>query len=147
MPLLRWVQEYSVNESELDCHHQKMFDILNKAYENVMNSPEVDCALTIIEELSTLTSYHIAAEEQYMRERAYQEIDAHIVTHREFIHKIETLRNNYQGNNLEAIRELIVVLGNWLLHHVINEDCKYSGHSGSSETVANDNQSRTSPQC
>ena len=126
MPLLRWIQEYSVNEAELDSHHQKMFDILNRAYENVMNSLEVECALPIIEELSTLAKCHISAEEQHMREKGYQEIDTHIATHREFTHKIETLRANYHGNNLEATKELIIMLGNWLLHHVINEDWKYS---------------------
>jgi len=128
-PLLSWKQGYSVNEAELDSHHQKMFEILNRAYENVMNSLEVDHALPIIEELSTLTRCHISAEEQYMREKGYQEIDSHIVTHREFTHKIDTLRTNFRGNNLEATKELIIMLGNWLLHHVINEDWKYSEFS------------------
>ena len=126
MPLLKWIQGYSVNDAELDSHHQKMFDILNRAYENVMNSLEVDYAIPIIDELSRLTRYHISAEEQYMRERGYQEIDTHIATHREFTRKIETLRMNYQGNNLDATKDLIIMLGNWLLHHVINEDWKYS---------------------
>jgi hemerythrin len=125
MPLLRWIPEYSVYVPELDSHHQKLFDILNSAYENVMNALEVECALPIIDELSMLTKCHISAEEQYMRERGYQDIDIHIETHRELTHKIEILRKNYQGNNLEATKELIIILGNWLLHHVINEDWKY----------------------
>jgi hemerythrin-like metal-binding protein len=113
-----------------------MFDILNRAYENMMNSLEVEYALPIIEELSTLTRYHIAAEEQYMRARDYQGIDRHIETHREFTQEIDTLRRNYNGNNLEATRELIVMLGNWLLHHVINEDWKYSETSAGSDDAA-----------
>jgi hemerythrin len=125
-PLLRWVQEYSVNEAELDSHHQKMFGIFNRAYEHVMNSLEVDYALPIIEELLTVTRSHISAEEQYMRVNGYHGINSHIVTHREFIYKIETLQRNYQGNNLEATKDLIIMLGNWLLHHVIDEDWKYS---------------------
>jgi len=142
-PLLRWIQEYSVNEAELDSHHQQMFDILNRAFENVMNSLEVDYALPIIDELSTLTRYHISEEEQYMRERGYKDIDTHIATHREFTHKIETLRRNYQGNNLEATKELIIVLGNWLLHHVINEDWKYSELSiGIGELAVKNDQNR-----
>jgi len=126
MPILRWIPEYSVNEPELDRHHQKMFDLLNRAYENVMNTLEVDYALPIIDELSTLARYHISVEERHMRESGYQEMDSHIETHREFTHKIETLRSNFHGNNLEATKELIIMLGNWLLHHVINEDWKYS---------------------
>ena len=129
MPLLKWIQEYSVNDAELDRHHQKMFDILNRSYENVMSTQEVDCALPIIEELSRLAKCHIAAEEQHMREKGYPGIEAHTTGHCEFIHEIETLRNNYRGNNLEATKELIIMLGHWLLHHVINEDSKYSGLS------------------
>jgi hemerythrin len=125
-PLLRWIKEYSVNEAELDGHHQKMFEILNRAYTNVMDSLEVDCALPIIEELSILARCHITAEEQYMRNIGYQEIDTHVATHREFTQNIEKLRTNYHGNNLESTKELIIMLGNWLLHHVINEDWKYS---------------------
>jgi hemerythrin-like metal-binding protein len=126
MPLLSWKPEYSVNEAELDSHHQKLFYLLNTAYENVMNSPEVDCVLPIIDELSKYIRYHLSAEEQYMRINEFHEIDAHIAKHREFTHTIEKLKTNYHGNNLEATQELIIVLGNWLLSHVITEDRKYS---------------------
>jgi hemerythrin-like metal-binding protein len=129
MPLLSWKPEYSVNEAELDRHHEKLFYLFNAAYENVMNSPEVDCVLPIIEELSQYTKYHLSTEEQYMRDNRFHEIDAHIAKHKEFTHTIETLKAHYHGNNLEVARELIIVLGNWLLSHVITEDRKYSGLS------------------
>ena len=51
LPLLNWKPEYSVNEEELDTHHQNLFNILNRVYENVMNSFEVANVLPIIEEL------------------------------------------------------------------------------------------------
>ena len=136
MPLLKWSQEYSVNHDELDGHHRRMFDIFNRAYENMMNSLEVEYALPIIDELSTLARHHISAEEQYMRARGYQDIDRHMETHREFTREIETLRTNYSGNNLEATRELIVMLGHWLLHHVINEDYRYSEISAGHDDAA-----------
>jgi hemerythrin len=125
-PLLRWIPGYSVNNEELDSHHQKMFRILNAVYDNVMNTQELDCVLPIIDELSKLTSSHISAEEQIMRDMGYQEIEAHIATHRDFMRKIDALRTSYQGNNLQVTQELITMLGNWLLRHIINEDWKYS---------------------
>jgi hemerythrin-like metal-binding protein len=125
-PLLSWKTEYSVNKAELDSHHIKLFEILNTAYENVMNSLEVDCVLPIIDELSQHTSYHFSEEEQHMREKGFHEIDAHIAKHREFTNTIETLKSNYHGNNLEVAKELIILLGNWLLSHVLTEDSKYS---------------------
>jgi len=126
-PLLSWTPIYSVNNDELDSHHQKMFHILNTIYENVMNSREVDCVLTIIDELLALVRTHVSLEEQIMNEKCYPDIDAHVATHNEFLHEIERLRSNHYDNDLEATNELIIVLGNWLLHHVINEDSKYSG--------------------
>jgi hemerythrin len=126
MPLLIWKQGYSVNEAILDSHHQKLFSLLNTAYENVMNSLEVDSVLPIIEELSEYTRYHFAEEEQYLREKGFQEADDHIAQHGEFTRSIESLKAHYHGNNLEAAQELIVILGEWLLRHVIKEDRKYA---------------------
>ena len=125
MPLFKWLPEYSVNEAELDSSHKKLFDILNTAYENVMNSYEVDSALPVIIELSDYVKSHFLEEEQYMREKGFKEIEAHIAEHREFSDKIESLKTDCHGNNLDVTKELIVVLGGWLLHHVIKEDMKY----------------------
>jgi len=132
MPLLSWKQCYSVNEAMLDSHHQKLFSLLNTAYENVMNSLEVDCVLPMIDELSEYTRYHFAEEEQYLRGKGFQEAEDHIAQHKEFARSIESLKAHYHGNNLEAAQELIVVLGEWLLRHVIKEDRKYAELSSGS---------------
>ena len=126
MPLLQWSPEYSVNDEELDSHHQRLFHLLNAAYENVMDSLEVDCIHSIIEELSEYTKYHFSAEEQHMRENGFVELDDHIVKHREFAFTIEKLRTRYHDSDLEVARELIVVLGEWLLGHVLKDDRRYA---------------------
>lgn len=128
MSLFTWKPEYSVHDAELDRHHQKLFAILNSVYENVMNSLEVDSIIPKIDELSLYTTYHFSAEEQHMLEIGFPELDEHIAKHREFTHSIEALRASYHNNDLEVSRDLIIVLGEWLLHHVIKEDHKYSVH-------------------
>jgi hemerythrin len=137
MSLFTWKPEYSVNEAVLDDHHQKLFTVLNSVYENVMNSLEGDSVLPTIDELSAYTRYHFATEERYMREKGFPEIEDHVAEHRKFTHTIEALRTGYHNNDLEITSELIVVLGEWLLHHVIKEDRKYSGLSaGAGEKAA-----------
>ncbi len=126
MSLFAWKAEYSVNEAALDSHHKELFSILNTVYENVMNSTEVDCVLPKIDELLAYTSYHFSAEEQYLREKDFPGIDDHMAEHKEFTHAIETLRTSYHNNDLEVSRDLIIVLGEWLLRHVIKEDRKYA---------------------
>lgn len=100
--------------------------MLNRVYENVMNSLEVDSVLPMIDELAEYTTYHFVAEEQYMRNRSFPEIDDHIAKHREFTRSIGTLKAHYHGNDLEVSQELIIILGEWLLRHVLRDDMKYS---------------------
>jgi hemerythrin-like metal-binding protein len=126
MPLLNWRAEYSVNEELLDNHHRQLFSILNTVYENVMNSLEVCSVLPLIDELLEYTRSHFTVEEQHMKDKGYQVIDIHISKHREFTNTIEAMKTHYNGNNLEAAQELMVVLGEWLLQHVLKDDMKYS---------------------
>jgi len=126
MSLFTWKPEYSVNDAVLDEHHQKLFSVINLVYENVMNSREIDCVLPKIDQLSEYTNYHFAAEEQHMREMGFPGIEDHVARHREFTHTIETLRASYNNNDLEVSRDLIIVLGEWLLQHVLKEDRKYA---------------------
>ena len=126
MPLLNWKPEYSVNREDLDSHHQEMFHILNSVYDNLMNSRESGYLLPSIDRLSAIASYHIAVEEQCLREMCVPDIDHHIAKHREFTESINTIRNDYNDNYLEASKELIILLGEWLFNHVLKDDRKYS---------------------
>ena len=132
MPLLRWNPEYTVNDAELDGHHQRLFCLLNTAYENVMNSSAVDCIYPIIDELSEYTRYHFSAEELHMREKNFHDIEDHIAQHRDFAHTIDILRTRYHDNDLEVAKDLIIVLGEWLLGHVLKDDKRYSEFQGMS---------------
>lgn len=126
MSLFNWKPEYSVNEATLDDQHQQLFSLLNSIYENIMNSREVDSVLPKIDRLSEVTNSHFLTEERCMRETGVPDIDIHIAQHREFTQKIKTLRLSYHDNDLEVTRELMVVLGEWLLGHVIKDDRKNS---------------------
>lgn len=126
MPLLSWKPEYSFNDEQTDSHHQKLFSLFNSVYENVMNSLDVDCVLPVIDELSEYTRHSFCLEELQMKENLFHDIDTHIAKHREFTQTIEALKSHFHDNNLEVTQELIVVLGKWLLRHVLIEDRKYA---------------------
>lgn len=126
MPLFVWKKDYSVGVELLDEHHKNLFRIFNSLYENTMHSKEVEYVLPIIDELQEYTEYHFSAEEKHMREQGFSETDDHILKHRDFVERIKSLYFQYRDDDLEVTIELIVVLGNWLLHHVLEEDRKYS---------------------
>jgi hemerythrin len=134
MPLLSWKPEYSVNREDLDHHHQEMFHILNSVYDNLMDSQELSFLIPSIDRLSAIANYHLSIEEQCLREMHVPDIEHHIAKHREFTESIEMIRSDYQDNYLEASKELIILLGEWLFNHVLKEDRKYSPMIGNSGT-------------
>jgi hemerythrin len=126
MKLFTWYKKYSVNNEELDNHHKALFDILNRLYENCMVNKNAHCLEPIIEELVSYSKYHFSAEEQHMRISGYQDIEKHIAEHRAFTQRTLQLQQVADKDEFELTKELIVFLGNWLLHHVMEEDKKFA---------------------
>lgn len=126
MPLFKWKAEYSVHQESLDRHHQHLFSVLNTVYENVMSSQDLECVLPKIDQLSACTKAHFTSEEKYLLESGFSGLHEHIEKHREFSNNLEALRARYNKNDLEVAKDLMVVLGEWLLKHVIKEDRKYA---------------------
>jgi len=126
MDLFKWHNTYSVNNEELDTHHKRLFNILNKLYENSISTDLTNKLDPIVEELISYSNDHFSAEEQYMRNIKYKDIDKQILEHRSFTHRALQLKNVADKNDLVLTKELIVFLGNWILKHVMAEDKKYS---------------------
>jgi hemerythrin len=126
MPLVTWYKRYSVNNEELDGHHRKLFAILNKMYDSCLQAESMECVEPIIAELIEYTDYHFSAEEKYMLDRGYDGIDEHRQHHMYFLDKLLKLRNYENKDDYDYKKEVLVLLGNWILKHVTVEDKKYS---------------------
>ena len=126
MALFTWYKKYSVNNEELDNHHKKLFNLINSLYDNCMGKESTHCLEPIIEELVSYSNYHFTAEEQYMKNTGYKDIDKQIFEHRAFTDRALHLQQVVNKDDFELSKELIVFLGNWLLHHVMEEDKKYA---------------------
>jgi hemerythrin len=126
MGLFKWYKKYSVNNNELDEHHKTLFDIFNRLYDNCLLHDKAHCIDPIIEELKSYSNYHFTAEEHHMGNIGYKEIDNHIAEHGDFTQRTLQLQQVADKDEPEATKELVAFLGNWLLHHVIEEDKKYA---------------------
>jgi hemerythrin-like metal-binding protein len=93
-------------------------------YDNCLGKDIPNCLDPIVEELVSYSEYHFSAEEQYMRTIGYKDLDKQIVEHKAFTDRALHLRQVADKDDFELTKELIVFLGNWLLHHVMEEDKK-----------------------
>ncbi len=122
MPQFVWDNTYSVNNEKLDGHHKRLFELFNKLYEEYLHAENDICNSTIIDELVSYADYHFEAEEKYMADIGYKDIDNHIQMHRYFTQKAFEMRQVNSNNDCELTKELMDFLGNWLIQHVIEED-------------------------
>ena len=121
-----WYSDYSVHDEELDGHHKVLFDIFNRLYDHCIDMNKTSHLGQIIEELKSYSNYHFLAEERHMKKSGYPGIDMHINKHRDFAIKTLQLQQMTYNNEQEAAKQMVVFLGNWLLHHVIEEDKKFA---------------------
>jgi hemerythrin len=126
MPMFTWYNKYSVNNEELDRHHKKLYNIFNRLYDNCSHTENNNCVKPILEELLSYADYHFKAEEKYMDDTGYKDIVNHTQMHCYFIERVIEMQQVENMNDYNLIKDLIVFLGNWLLHHVNEEDNKYA---------------------
>jgi hemerythrin len=139
MPLFTWDKKYSVNNKELDEHHKKICHVLNSLYDDSLGRDKFLCIDTLIEEMIAYTNYHFSAEEQYMKDIGYKDIDKHIVEHKGFKQKILQLQQAADKDEYETTKELMVLLGDWLIRHIIKEDKKFAIQQNHQENQNDDN--------
>ena len=126
MSQFTWDNKYSVGSEELDNHHKKLFALFNKLDESCLDKDSRITLGPIVDELVSYFTYHLVAEEQYMRNIGYKDIDKHILEHKIFIDSISKQQQKLDINDTVVTNEFIVYLGKWLTEHVMIEDKKYS---------------------
>ena len=126
MPLISWSENYSVNNEELDRHHKELVSILNRLYGECLDVDNENCVGPKLDELLAYADYHFNAEVEYMRRIEYFEVDAHIEMHNGFTYRLEEMKRIPHTSQLELTKDLIIFIGKWLLHHVLEEDRKYA---------------------
>ena len=118
-----WNEAYKINVREMDNHHKRLFDII----ENLNDCLKSDNHFKlphIVNSLVKYTKYHFSAEEKFLKEYKYVNIDEHKKAHREFIRKLYKFRDDITNNTLDT-NKLMNLLNGWLVNHILEEDTKY----------------------
>ena len=124
MKLLKWKDEYSMNEIEIDKQHKWLFELSNEIYHLV--EAGVDDNEHFRELFMALNDYsieHFIYEEVYIQEEDFPGLEEHIEQHLEFNNKLKELCVGIgKDTHIKDIGEFVTT---WLVKHVIEEDMKY----------------------
>lgn len=124
-----WGEKYLTDISEMDEHHEKLVDIVNRLYSSVFEceSLEREHELTgiILQELLDYTSYHFAAEEQLLQQYEYPDIAEQIDGHKVFINKLNGLLVLHRQGVQALSFPTFEFLRDWLINHIAGVDKKF----------------------
>ena len=135
MEKIRWKDEYSVGVEQFDRQHQHLFEITNKIID-CPNQPK--CTELTSETLTEMVNYareHFSAEEMFMEQYGYPEIEPHKRQHDYFINTTAELAVSFMDNQQTTGDEIAEFLTLWLLNHILKSDMKYKDFFADKITV------------
>ena len=123
-------EEYRTGIDHIDREHEKLFEIVNRVYETLMDDfipDKYDYIVEIINELKDYTDTHFRNEEEYMMSIRYKKLISHKAEHQEFEEKIASYDLSAMDENQKAaILGILDFLNDWLVHHILDSDMLYT---------------------
>ncbi len=128
MSQITWNDSYSVNNVEIDAQHKEWIAIYNKLDHTLLNGSGQEVFTLAADSLRAMREYadfHFREEEQYMREINYPFLVEHRRLHTDFEDELYKYNRSIRSGELILNTEVISIVKNWLLHHILHEDQKY----------------------
>lgn len=121
---IEWGPQYEIGISVIDNQHRRIVEYINEL-DRISRLADRDGPVKeVFDNLVDYTLSHFAFEEALMEEAAYEDADAHRISHDTFIRQITTIQNRFHQGEA-VVDQLSGVLMNWLLVHIANDDASY----------------------
>ena len=126
MTLVSWNDSLSVNIESIDKEHRKLIDMLNEFYDNIVSKSNKENISELIKKMKDYTVFHFINEERQLRQHNYPKFEEHKAEHQKFIDKVTEMENRFNEGKLILSLEVTTFLKDWLQHHIMVIDKKYS---------------------
>lgn len=124
--MYKWEEKFSVGIQSIDQQHHQIFELINKLLEALKQGKASTVTNQIILELEKYAVIHFQKEEFFFQRFNYAEAAEHIQEHKLFVTKIQALKADISSGKTVISFELLSFLKNWIEHHILTIDQKYS---------------------
>jgi hemerythrin len=126
--MIQWSEKYAVGFEIIDQQHQKFFKTFNKLYDAFLRGDEEQKLEEVLLELAEYAEHHFNTEEKYFKEFHYEGAEEHIMEHDIFRNQIAQFQKSFHENfnRKELADDLVELLDDWMVKHVIEMDQKYA---------------------
>jgi hemerythrin-like metal-binding protein len=129
MAKIKWTEDFSVKNKDIDDQHKKWIQIYNKAHDRMMSrnpvGEKIDIGGDALSEMIEYGKYHFAFEEKFMEKIKFSKIEEHKKIHKFFVQKLDGIAVQIKQGTLILNSEIIKIIENWLVEHILTEDKKY----------------------
>lgn len=122
MSVIEWNDSFVLGLPEIDEHHRHLLSLFDKTYQHFLAKKDKADLEEVIDELINYATYHFAVEERLMAEHRYPQRSAHQQLHTAFIDQITTQHLDFYSGRTTLALELIVMLRDWILNHILEAD-------------------------
>lgn len=129
MPLMNWMDNYSIDIEELDNDHKKLVEVMNELYSAIHEGKANEIVEDIIIKLIHYTRSHFSEEENYMLESGYNDYLSHKEEHEKFLSRIEKYQMAFLNGEPMLSNLISAFLNDWFLHHVLVADKKIASRN------------------
>ena len=91
MPLIEWQERFRIGIPSVDYEHQEMIALLNELHAGLEADADSADVVDFLGEVFARISAHFALEERVMRERDYDEYEAHKDAHEDLLEQIRDI--------------------------------------------------------
>lgn len=123
--ILEWEARYSVGVLEIDDQHKQLFVIINELVGLIHEGVNTESIAEVVDSLIRYKTLHFSTEEKYFKEFNYEETDEHIGQHVLFNKNLQALQGKYHSDPTVFAFELVDMLEDWLVTHLIVFDQRY----------------------
>lgn len=124
--MIEWKDEYLTGIKPIDKHHQKLFEITNRAFELMDKADEnnKDGAVEwTIFDLIEYTLHQFYIEEEYMLSINYRNLFWHKMEHEKFVKNINIIKEkNVKNKSEKYLIDFLQFYTNWIVQHILTED-------------------------
>ncbi len=126
MSLFMWDARYTLNITEIDRQHQKLFALFNELYEAMQEGHANEVIDDVLTRVVDYTAYHFATEEKLFRQYGYPDEAAHRAEHAKLAEQAKVLVQKQRGGNGQVAIATLKFLCDWLNSHILGSDRKFA---------------------
>ena len=129
MSKLLWSDDYSVHIASIDNAHKILVALVNEfsIALDIQGTVQRQLVIDALKILSLYIQQHFASEERFLLLNNYPGLEAHKKEHSLLLQQLDQFKQRFQANKHAFNEKMLFFLKDWLVRHIILDDCKF-GH-------------------